>query len=148
MTTAFVTNTIRRQNLEELNAILEPAFAANTQAHWIAKLATRRPVRSDQLAREALDWAIDMGMEPIFAEDDGYRSGTVRIDGEVITEGNARLDLTNTPMRSGRRSTPGQPFLNRDVEPGACVEASTASAAAARRTRLRQRTSTPHRQAR
>ena len=66
-------------------------------------------MRSDQLLREALDWAIDMGMEPIFTGSDDYQAvrNPVRIDGEVITEGNARLDSASTPMRSGRRSTPG-----------------------------------------
>ena len=59
--------------------------------------------------REALDWAIDMGMEPIFTGSDDYQAvrNPVRIDGAVITEGNARLVSVNTPTRSGRRSTPG-----------------------------------------
>ncbi|HCH79593.1 MAG TPA: carnitine dehydratase, partial [Acidimicrobiaceae bacterium] len=86
----FVTNTIRRQNLEELNEILEPAFAANTRAHWIAKLrAEDVPCGPINSLREALDWAIDMGMEPIFTGSDDYQAvrNPVRIDGEVITEG-------------------------------------------------------------
>ncbi len=86
----FVTNTIRRQNLEELNEILEPAFAANTRAHWIAKLrAEDVPCGPINSLREALDWAIDMGMEPIFTGSDDYQAvrNPVRIDGAVITEG-------------------------------------------------------------
>jgi len=86
----FVTNTIRRQNLEELNEILEPAFASNTRSHWIAKLRDEDvPCGPINSLREALDWAIDMGMEPIFTGSDDYQAvrNPVRIDGAVITEG-------------------------------------------------------------
>ncbi|MEM8708351.1 MAG: CoA transferase, partial [Actinomycetota bacterium] len=86
----FVTNTIRRQNLEQLNEILEPAFAADTREVWIAKLRDEDvPCGPINSLREAMDWAAEMGMEPIFTGDDGYQAvrNPVRIDGEVVTEG-------------------------------------------------------------
>ena len=51
----FVTNTIRRQNLEELNEILEPAFAANTRRIGSRSSATKtsRAVRSTRSAKRS-----------------------------------------------------------------------------------------------
>ncbi|MEM8709098.1 MAG: CoA transferase, partial [Actinomycetota bacterium] len=86
----FVTNTLRRQNLEALNEILEPAFAAGDRAHWIAELrAADVPCGPINSLREAMEWAAAMGMEPIFTGGDGYQAvrNPVRIDGGVVTEG-------------------------------------------------------------
>ncbi|MEO0492374.1 MAG: CoA transferase [Actinomycetota bacterium] len=86
----FDHNTIRRQNLEALNEILEPAFAAGTREHWIARLrAEDVPCGPINSLREALEWADAMGMEPIFTGGDDYQAvrNPIRIDGEVITAG-------------------------------------------------------------
>jgi len=97
----FVTNTLRRQNVDELNEILEPIFATDTRANWVQRLQAAQvacgPVNS---LPEALAWADDMGMEPKIDGPDGYQAvrNPIRLDGQTINRARRR------PPRVGEHS--------------------------------------------
>lgn len=97
----FVTNTLRRQNVGELNEILEPIFRTDTRARWVERLQGAQvacgPVNS---LPEALAWAEQMGMEPQIDGPDGYQAvrNPIRLDGEVINTARLR------PPRTGEHS--------------------------------------------
>ena len=98
----FVTNTLRRRNVEDLNAILEPIFLTDTRSSWVDRLQAAQvacgPVNS---LPEALAWAEEMGMDPRIDGPDDYRAvrNPIRLDGEVITTARLR------PPRPGEHSS-------------------------------------------
>jgi crotonobetainyl-CoA:carnitine CoA-transferase CaiB-like acyl-CoA transferase len=97
----FVTNTLRRHNVEELNEILEPIFLNDTRANWVERLQGAQvacgPVNS---LPEALTWAEEMEMSPRIDGPDGYQAvrNPIRLDGEVINTARLR------PPRTGEHS--------------------------------------------
>ena len=97
----FVTNTLRRQNVDELNAILEPIILTDSRASWVERLQAAQvacgPVNS---LREALEWAEAMAMDPIIDGPDGYQAvrNPIRLDGDTINEARRR------PPRVGEHS--------------------------------------------
>jgi len=85
----FEGNTIRRENVHELNAIINDALATDTRAAWIGRLREQDvPCGPINSLTEAIDWGVEMNMETIVEGDDGYRSvrNPIRIDGQVATQ--------------------------------------------------------------
>ncbi|MGB1681374.1 MAG: CaiB/BaiF CoA transferase family protein [Acidimicrobiales bacterium] len=85
----FEGNTIRRENVHELNAIINHALATDTRAAWIGRLREQDvPCGPINSLTEAIDWGVEMNMETIVEGDDGYRSvrNPIRIDGQVATQ--------------------------------------------------------------
>ena len=84
----FATNAERRDNVDAITEILDGVFSTGTRAHWIARIrAEHVPCGPINSVGEAIDWGVEMEMDPIVTGGDGYRSVRcpVRLDGEALT---------------------------------------------------------------
>jgi len=84
----FATNAERRDNVDAITEILDGVFSTGTRAHWIARIrAEHVPCGPINSVGEAIDWGVEMEMDPIVTGGDGYRSVRcpVRLDGEPLT---------------------------------------------------------------
>lgn len=89
----FATNTSRRDHLDDITGILDATFVTDTRAHWIGRIrAEDVPCGPINDVGEAIDWGLEMAMDPIVTGDDGYRAirFPVRLDGDRSTTATRR----------------------------------------------------------